>query len=224
MPQSLARSLGFAPLVPLWVLVTLGVLAVILCGYALFRRTKGAFFRLAPLLSVLVWLAGPQRLHESWHVLPETALLLVDQSPSMSVGQRASIARQAASTLAQAHTDGLNLRTVTVRNSGHNGTRLFDALEQAAADVPPDQLAGAVMITDGQGADIPASVPDRLRPTTPDGKRLTLPLHVLLPAKGEETDRQLRILQAPPYAIVGQPAKLRVQVDDAGPGTTPGAQ
>ena len=97
MPQSLARSLGFAPLVPLWVLVTLGVLAVVLCGYALFRRTKGAFFRLAALLSVLVWLAGPQRLHESWHVLPETALLLVDQSPSMSVGQRASIARQAAS-------------------------------------------------------------------------------------------------------------------------------
>lgn len=224
MPQSLARSLGFAPLVPLWVLVTLGILAVVLCGYALFRRTKGAFFRLAALLSVLVWLAGPQRLHESWHVLPETALLLVDQSPSMSVGQRAAIARQAASTLAQAHTDGLNLRTVTVRNSGHNGTRLFDALEQAAADVPPDQLAGAVMITDGQVADIPASVPDRLRPTMPEGKHLTLPLHVLLPAKGEETDRQLRILQAPPYAIVGQPAKLRVQVDDAGPGTTPGAQ
>ncbi|MBS1014822.1 VWA domain-containing protein [Acetobacter persici] len=233
MPHSvvpfLARSVGFSPLLPVWLLVTLAGLAAGLCVFALFRRTKGAFFRLAAMLSVLVWLAGPQRLHESWHVLPETALLLVDQSPSMSVGQRAAIARQAASTLAQAHTEGLTLRTVTVRSSGHNGTRLFDALEQAAADVPPDQLAGAVMITDGQVADIPAgagaaSVPDRLRPTTPDGQRITLPLHILLPAKGEDTDRQLRILQAPPYAIVGQPAKLRIQVDDAGPGTTPGAQ
>ncbi|GAN67424.1 hypothetical protein [Acetobacter orleanensis] len=224
MPQSLVRSLDFAPLVPVWLLETLAGLAVLLCLYALLRRTKGAFFRLAALLSVLVWLAGPQRLHESWHRLPETALLLVDQSPSMSIGQRSAIARQAASTLAQAHTEGLTLRTVTVRNSGHNGTRLFDALDQAAADVPPDQLAGAIMLTDGQVADIPASLPERLRPTTPDGQHLTLPLHVLLPAKGEEKDRQLRILQAPPYAIVGQPAKLRIQVDDAGPGTAPGAQ
>ncbi|MCX2560130.1 VWA domain-containing protein [Acetobacter farinalis] len=224
MPHALSRSLGFAPLVPLWVLAALGLLALALCGYALFRRSKGAVFRLAAMLSLLLWLAGPQRLHESWHVLPETALLLVDQSPSMSVGQRAAIARQAASTLAQAHTEGLNLRTVPVRSSGHNGTRLFDALDQAAADIPPDQLAGAVMITDGQVTDIPPGMPDRLRPTTPDGQHLTLPLHILLPARAEETDRQLRILQAPPYAIVGQPASLRVQVDDLGPGTTPGMQ
>lgn len=222
MLQSLTRSLGFAPLVPVWLLGALAALAVALCFYTLLRRTKGAFLRLAAILSVLLWLAGPQRLHENWHRLPETALLLVDQSPSMSIGQRSAIARQAASTLAQAHADGLNVHSVTVRNSGHNGTRLFDALDQAAADIPPDQLAGAIMLTDGQVADVPANVPERLRPTTPDGQRLTLPLHVLIPARGEERDRQLRILQAPPYAIAGQPAKLRVQVDDVGPDTSPG--
>ncbi|MFT9024963.1 VWA domain-containing protein [Acetobacter indonesiensis] len=218
----ISQAFGFAPLVPLWLLALLGLVAVGLCVLALLRRTKGAIFRLLALASLLVWLSGPQRLHESWHVLPETALLLVDQSPSMTIGQRADIARQATHAIEQAHTDGLNLRTVTVRNSGHNGTRLFEALDQAAADIPPDQFAGAVMLTDGQIADIPTDVPERLTPTAQNGGKAHLPLHVLLTAKGEETDRQLRVLQAPPYAIVGQPAKLRVQIDDSGPGTHAG--
>lgn len=218
----LTSSFGFAPLVPLWALIALGCAALALCGYALRHRTKGAVFRLAAILSVLVWLAGPQRLHESWHMLPETALLVVDQSPSMSLGQRAALAQQAEQLLANDKKQGLNLRTVTVRNSGHDGTRLFEALDQAAADIPSDQFAGAIMLTDGQVADTPQSLPEKLTPTAPDGRKTTLPLHVILPAKGEESDRRLRVLQAPPYAIVGQPATVRVQADDSGPGTAKG--
>lgn len=218
----LTSSFGFAPLVPLWALIALASAALALCVYALLHRTKGAVFRLAAILSVLVWLAGPQRLHESWHMLPETALLVVDQSPSMSLGQRAALTQQAEHLLANDKKQGLNLRTVTVRNSGHDGTRLFEALDQAAADIPSDQFAGAIMLTDGQVADTPQSLPEKLTPTAPDGRKTTLPLHVILPAKGEESDRRLRVLQAPPYAIVGQPATVRVQADDSGPGTAKG--
>ncbi|OUJ02331.1 hypothetical protein [Acetobacter cibinongensis] len=218
----LTSSFGFAPLVPLWALITLGCIALALCAYALFHRTKGAFFRLAAIISVLVWLAGPQRLHESWHMLPETALLLVDQSPSMSLGQRAALAQQAEHLLADEKKEGLSLRTVTVRNSGHDGTRLFDALDQAAADIPSDQFAGAILLTDGQVADTPQTLPEKLTPTAADGRKTMLPLHVILPGKGEESDRRLRVLQAPPYAIVGQPATVRVQADDSGPGTAQG--
>ena len=39
---------------------------------------------------------------------------------------------------------------------------------------------------------------------------------MLIPARGEQTDRRLRVLQAPPFGIVGQDATLRVQVDDLG--------
>ncbi|MDN6040867.1 MAG: VWA domain-containing protein [Acetobacter sp.] len=222
MLHTLAATFGFAPLVPLWLLALLGLVAVGLCILALVYRTKGALFRLATIASVLLWLSGPQRLHESWHMLPQTALLVVDQSPSMALGKRAEIAQKAAQTLTQNTVPGLNLRTVTVRNAEHDGTRLFDALSQAAADIPPDQFAGAVFLTDGQITDIPPTLPDRLSPTTTTGQHSTLPLHVLLTAQGEETDRHLRILQAPPYAIVGQHATLRVQVDDAGPGTHTG--
>ena len=213
--------LGFAPLLPLWVLAALGVVALALCGWGLFSRSRGAVLRLCATAVVLLWLAGPQRYHEQRRTLPQTALLVVDQSASMSLGQRAAIARQAADVLAQTKVAGLDIRTVTVRGNAHDGTNLFDALEQAAADIPPARFAGAMMVTDGQITDIPATVPERLRPARDNGGT-PLPLHILLSARGEEKDRKLSILQAPPYAIAGQTAKLRVQVDDMGPGTQAG--
>ncbi len=215
-------SIGLAPLLPLWLLALLGLMAVALFGWGLFSRARGATLRLCAMGVVLLWLAGPQRYHEQRRTLPQTALLVVDQSPSMALGQRAAIARQAADALAQAKVDGLTIRTVTVRANAHDGTRLFDALDQAAADIPAAQFAGAMMVTDGEIADVPTSIPERLRPVEENGSRATLPLHILLSASGEEKDRKLSVLQAPPYAIAGQTANLRVQVDDMGPGTQAG--
>ena len=36
-----------------------------------------------------------------------------------------------------------------------DGTRAFEALNRALADIPPERFAGAVMITDGQVHDAP---------------------------------------------------------------------
>ncbi|MFT8675500.1 MAG: VWA domain-containing protein [Acetobacter sp.] len=223
MMERLTHHIGFAPLVPAWLLGALGLVALAVCGLGLLRGSRvAALFRLGAAAVVLFWLAGPQRLRESWRLLPQTALLLVDQSPSMTLGQRSAIARQAADILAHSQTPGLTIRTVSVQDNGHDGTRLFEALDQAAADIPPALFAGAMMITDGQNADTPTSIPERLNPSDGAQGHTTLPLHILLAAKGEERDRRLRILQAPPYALAGQDATLRVQVDDAGPGTQPG--
>ncbi|ACI52740.1 conserved hypothetical protein [Gluconacetobacter diazotrophicus PA1 5] len=217
--HTLRHMTGFAPLVPSWVLFVLAGLAVAAALAGLLRRARGTLWRAAAAGVLLLWLAGPERIREVGQVLPETGLLIVDQSPSMGIGQRAAIARRAAEQIqAQAaRLPGLTLRTVTVRGGHDQGTQLFAALDQAAADIPPGRLAGAIMLTDGQDHDVPASVPDHLRPTDAAGHRTNLPLHVLLTARGEETDRRLRILQAPPYAIVGQTATLRVQIDDLGP-------
>jgi hypothetical protein len=222
--QALRHMTGLAPLVPAWVLYGLAGLVVAATLAGLLRRARGTLWRAAAASVILLWLAGPERIREVGQALPETALLIVDQSPSMSIGQRAAIARRAAEQIqAQAaRMPGLSVRTVTVRGGHDQGTQLFAALDQAAADIPPGRLAGAILLTDGQNHDTPAAVPDPLRPADADGHRPplslpTLPLHVLLTARGEETDRRLRILQAPPYAIVGQTATLRVQVDDLGP-------
>ncbi|MBN8875241.1 MAG: hypothetical protein J0H67_20585, partial [Rhodospirillales bacterium] len=42
------------------------------------------------------------------------------------------------------------------------------------------------------------------------------PLNVLIPANGEQTDRRLRVIEAPSYGIVGKPVTLRVAVEDLG--------
>ena len=87
---------------------------------------------------------------------------------------------------------------------GDAGTRLFSVIDQALADIPRSRLAGTIAITDGEIHDIPA--------TPPGGA----PLNVLIPAKGEETDRRLRVIEAPSYGIVGKSVTLRVAVEDLG--------
>ncbi|GBQ28675.1 hypothetical protein AA0472_2771 [Acetobacter estunensis NRIC 0472] len=222
MPDFFTRSLDFAPLLPRWVLIALAALVVVLTLAGVVARMRGTLLRALAAVIILVWLTGPQTLHETHHDLPETALVIVDQTPSMTLEKRAAIARAAERLLGEKTPPGLSLRAITVHGEQSGGTRLFDALSQGAADIPPEQFAGAVMITDGQTRDTPANVPERLIPKDSHGHGTTLPLHVLLTGKGEETDRCLRILQAPPYAIVGKTATLRVQVDDLGPGTHDG--
>ena len=55
---------------------------------------------------------------------------------------------------------GLDVRFVEAGEADGetDGTRLFAALSAALADVPPDRVAGAIMITDGRVHDIPAEV------------------------------------------------------------------
>ncbi|GBR10818.1 VWA domain-containing protein [Acetobacter oeni] len=221
MIDTFTRTIGFAPLLPHWLLVALAAICAAAVVAGLVARMRGTLLRGLAAAVVLFWLSGPQTLHETHRDLPETALVIVDQTGSMSIRDRAAIARAAARVLSERARAGLSLRTVTVHGERTGGTHLFDALSQAAADIPPEQFAGTVMITDGQTQDVPKDIPDRLAPRDEHGNVTTLPLHVLLAGRGEETDRRLRILQAPPYAIVGQTATLRVQVDDLGPGTHP---
>ncbi len=50
----------------------------------------------------------------------------------------------------------------------------------------------------------------------PDAPPGGAPLNVLIPAQGEETDRRLRVIEAPGYGIVGKSVTLRVAVEDLG--------
>ncbi|GAN98822.1 hypothetical protein Gxy13693_012_008 [Komagataeibacter xylinus NBRC 13693] len=219
------HMMAFSPQVPPWCIDILLAMAVALAVMGVVRRVRGSVWRLLAALGLIAWLCNPQRITETWHPLPETALIMVDQSASMSERNRDEMARNTAERL-QAEMNrvpGLVPRIVTLREAQHGGTRLFGALRQAAADIPPSRLAGAVLVTDGEDHDIPASVPDMLDPDDGHGHRTMLPLHVLLTGSGEETDRHLRVLQAPPFAIVGKDVTIRVEIDDQGAHPAPGA-
>src|ERR671916_2854586 len=90
---------------------------------------------------------------------------------------------------------------------GDDGTRLFAALSNALADVPPDRLAGVVMVTDGVVHDIPASAASL-------GFRA--PLHALITGRPNERDRQIKLIEAPRFGIVGRDQTIRAEVLERG--------
>jgi hypothetical protein len=205
MTQAIA-AVRFAPVVPLWLLAALGLLCAVALGVALWRRAGGVGWRLLAFAALLLWLAGPRLVQETRQGLPDIGLLVVDQSASMHVDDRAKLAEAARARIeAEAgRLPDLELRSITVPEGGSEGTRLFAAIDRALADIPRARLAGIVAITDGQVHDIPASPPGGA------------PLQVLIPAKGEQLDRRIRLIDAPSYGIVGKTVTLRLAVEDLG--------
>ena len=214
MEQAIA-AIRFDPAIPLPLLFALAVLCAVAVGVALWLRARGTGWRALAFAALLLWLSGPRVVEETRETLPDIALLAVDESASMQVGPRAALAERARARIEALARDlpGLELKRVTVPEAGSEGTRLFTAIERALADIPRARLAGIVAITDGQAHDIPeAPIADA-------------PLHVLIPARAEEQDRRVRIVQAPGYGIVGKSVALRVVVEDLGlpnRGLTPG--
>ncbi len=207
-------ALAFEPALPLWLLVLLCLLALAAVTPAVLRRARGWPWRLLALVVLMGWLAGPRLVRETWRNLPDIGVMLVDKSASMQVGGRAALAAAAAARLAEEaqRIPGFSLRAVTVPDSPEGGTRLFGALDRALAEVPRGRLAGVIALTDGEVDDVPASLAK-----SPLGGA---PLSVVIPARGEETDRSLRLLSAPGYGIVGQDVALEAEIEDYGP---PGA-
>jgi hypothetical protein len=109
---------------------------------------------------------------------------------------------------------GLDVRVVEAGQADGetDGTRLFNALGAALADVPPDRIAGAFLITDGRVHDVP-----------PDAAALgfAAPLHALVTGKREERDRRVVLTSAPRFGIVGQSQTIAFRVEDQG--VRPGA-
>lgn len=197
--------LVLAPLVPLW---TLAVAALAVAALVWSGRRRGMWLRLVPAAALALGLANPRLASEVGTPLDDVAVILVDDSPSMTVGDRS---RQRDETLARL-TDrlkgmpNLEVRVERLRPPAgrDEGTRLFSLLDRVVADIPRSRLAGVVMITDGQVHD----VPDR-----PD---LGAPLHVLLAGHKDERDRRLVIEQAPGYGVVGNSVSLSFRIDDPG--------
>src|SRR5690606_19781645 len=76
--------------------------------------------------------------------------------------------------------------------TGSDGTELFKALQAGLADVPPERVAGAVLITDGIIHDIPE---------TAAALGFSAPVHGLVTGRPDERDRRIVLTSAPRYGI-----------------------
>src|SRR4051812_38521548 len=190
-PEQVIAALRFDPLLPLWLIGTIATAAALVCLLALWRRARGSLMRILAFALLLLWLAGPRLVRETRETLQDVGLLVIDQTASMQINERAALAEQAQAAIREQARQfpDLNLRTVTVGEKGDSGTRLFAEIDRAVGEIPRSRLAGVIAITDGQIHDVPEA--------TPGG----VPLNVLIPAKAEETDRRLRIIEAPGFGI-----------------------
>jgi len=182
----------------------LGALATVLILVALAAiasRAPGAIIRLAGFLLILAVLANPAWRARTTSPLPDVALVLLDQSGSMAINNRPAMAARALAAL-QASAGGTHLDIVRVAPAPTGGTDLAPALATGLAAIQPSQLAGVIAITDGEVAPLPG-LPHA-------------PFTALLAAAGEETDRELRLMDQPAYGLVGQNATLRFTVLDHG--------
>jgi hypothetical protein len=203
-------ALDFAPHISTALLWLSIAAAIVLTAFAFALRAPGAWARGIALAVVLLALANPLIVHETREGLPDVVALIVDHSQSMDTKGRARDADAAATQIrkALAADKSLEVRTaeVTTRPGEDTGTQLFTALQSALASAPPDRVAGAIAITDGEVHDVPAK-----------GKRaLNAPLHALIAGAHNERDRKLSVLSASRFAIVGQYADITLRVDDFG--------
>ncbi len=206
-------GVAFAPLVSLQILLTAAAVVVVLSLVLLIARSRGAVIRVLGLALVVLALANPSLTREDRDPLSSIAVVVVDKSPSQNFGGRAqqTEAARAAITGRLSRIPGLEVRVIEAGQSDGetDGTRLFTALGAALADVPPDRIAGAIMITDGRVHDVP-----------PDASALgfAAPVHALITGSKDERDRRVRLIAAPRFGIVGQTQTVTYEVDDQGGG------
>lgn len=210
-------SLSFEPLLS-WPLLAAVFIPLALLAFAgLLLRQRGAVMRAIALAALAAALLNPVLLDEEREPLQSVVALVVDRSQSQSIGEREQQAEAALAGMKErlARFGQFDVRVVETGRSDtaagdRTETRLFSALQNAFRDVPNSRIAGAVMITDGQVHDVPATAPD-----------FDAPLHALITGHEGEKDRRIRFEKAPRFGLVGKPLDMtyRVLATDGNQGT-----
>ncbi|MGH1482481.1 MAG: hypothetical protein ACRBM6_27810 [Geminicoccales bacterium] len=211
-----ATSVIFAPLLPIWLLLALGLAILLITGLGLWRRARGSLLRAAMLGLGLLALANPVVIREERDPLDDVVLMVTDRSPSQAIDERTSQLDEVSVTLReqlQALPD-TELVETTVTGEGKGGTRLFKTLGTSLAEIGRQNLSGVVIVSDGQVHDVPAEI-ERLG--------IDAPVHLLLTGKPDEIDRRLTVDEVPSYGVVGDPLEITFRVEELGPveGTAP---
>ena len=204
-------GVSFAPLLPVYVVWAAFGLAVLISIVLLLARSRGAPMRALALGLLVLALANPSLTREDRDPIPSVAAVIVDKSPSQNFGDRRAQTEAARQALVERlkHIPGLEVRVAEAgaADGETDGTRLFSALSATLSDVPPDRIAGAILITDGRVHDVPA-----------DAAVLgfAAPVHALITGHSDEIDRRVVLTQTPRFGIVNQSQTLGFRVEDQG--------
>ena len=190
--------------------------ALVLAALLAFARSRGWAVRALALAMMVLALANPSFTREDREPLSSVVAVVVDKSPSQNFGDRLKQTETARAQLAErlGRIPGLDVRFVEAGEADGetDGTRLFAALSAALADVPPDRVAGAILLTDGRVHDVPAEVA---------ALGFNAPVHALITGARNERDRRVVLVTTPRFGIVGQSQTIVYRVEDQGARASP---
>jgi len=201
----------WTPSMPPMLIVTMAALGVLLILVQWLRAgPRGVAWRGLLLAALTLALMEPRISVEDRTAENDIAVVVIDETTSQKIGTRQTRSQTAASSLIEEleATEGMEVRTVTVRDGKGTGTRdgsrVVDGLVDALGDLPRSRFAGAVLITDGQIHDAELA----------ENGNLPGPVHVLVSGEKNEKDRRLVVVDAPGYGIVGNEVMVKYRIED----------
>ena len=226
-----AVSVAFDPLLSWEILAVLGGIGLVGIVLSIRARARGTLWRLSSLIVLLAALANPSLIEEKRKPIADVALVVVDDSDSMAIGDRRTQVAAAREALKKklAQQEGLEVREavlppahIQLGSERPGGTRLIETMRSALVEVPPERLAGVILLTDGQVHDIPAidngkgegakNLPPELGGA---------PVHALIAGKKDERDRLIVVEQSPRFGVVGRDVTAKFHIEDPDGGTAP---
>tara|TARA_R110002124_G_scaffold12005_39_gene57167 strand:- start:3734 stop:5812 length:2079 start_codon:yes stop_codon:yes gene_type:complete len=202
-------AVTFAPVIPWWIIGTLGVVCVFGIGLALFKGLGGWWLRALAGISLLLALANPMISQQERNALSNIVFVVLDNSESMGISDRPAQITTALNGIKSRFADDakFEIREVSVTNDldvRDSGSMVMTALSQAAAQVAASRIAGAIVISDGRIHDA-----DMLRD-------FPAPVHLLQAGRADDWDKRLELINAPSFAIVGEEITLRLRINEDG--------
>jgi hypothetical protein len=211
-------SIEFIPFVSWPVLWALAAFGAVLFALLLWRARRGAVLRALSYALLLLAIANPHLKQEDREPLNDVLAVVVDDTQSQSIAgrdQRTEAVRKELEDRLKVFPN-LDVRwihsTSTASDSDRDGTMLFTDLAKGLTDVPPDRLAGVIMLTDGNVHDVPGNAA---------ALGFDAPVHALITGKPGEFDRRLEVLRAPRFGLVGGEQPIEVKVTETTPSNAP---
>ena len=200
----------FSPFFPLWLMILLSTVVLSILFVAWLQKARRLGWRAGIFLGLLLALLNPSLIREQQAPLMDVVTIVVDESYSQQLGDRATRAQQALDRVTEQLSRFPSVETSIVYSDNtsahhHFETHLFAPGRTAVMNVPRIQHAGTIFITDGQVHDVP---------TSPNERALFAPVHVLLTGERKERDRHLVITQVPKFGIVGKMVSVTVHIED----------
>ncbi len=206
-------TLAFDPQLPLWLIAFIAIVSGVMVVRGIWTGLRGGFIRAGAWALIMFALLNPSAVFEEREALKSIVVVVSDASASQKLDgrpERTEAIRQAVLERF-GRLEAFEVRDVTVEDqisvSSDASTALFRAVSNALQDVPPDRVAGALMITDGQVHDVPQSLAQI---------GINAPVHALITGREGERDRRIFIEQAPRYGVVGEPYEIDYRVTQSG--------